>query len=138
MRSSKQAAVSDMDIVIESTKNFEKNLTQLDESDKTSVVQNINNCAQLFTTQKTNIYRKLKRLRLPYDLNGYESSLYVLKVSQKLRVILAVDEDPIFNQVIFTLYRVVTPDNLNKEYQSVAKSLYQELLAQKRELLQVP
>lgn len=127
-----------MDIVIESTKNFEKNLTQLDESDKTSVVQNINNCAQLFTTQKTNIYRKLKRLRLPYDLNGYESSLYVLKVSQKLRVILAVDEDPIFNQVIFTLYRVVTPDNLNKEYQSVAKSLYQELLAQKRELLQVP
>ena len=137
MRSSIQAAVSDMDIVIESTKSFEKNLAQLSESDKTAVVQNINNCAQLFTTQRTDVYRRLKRLRLPLDLNGYESSLYVLRVSQKLRVILAVDEDPIFDQVIFTLYRVVKRDNLDKEYQGRAESLYQELLHQKRKPVQV-
>jgi hypothetical protein len=137
MRSSIQAAVSDMDIVIESTKSFEKNLAQLSESDKTAVVQNINNCAQLFTTQRTDVYRRLKRLRLPLDLNGYESSLYVLRVSQKLRVILAVDEDPIFDQVIFTLYRVVKRDNLDKEYQGIAESLYQELLHQKRKPVQV-
>ena len=127
-----------MDIVIESTKHFEKNLAQLDEGDKTSVVQNINNCAQLFANQKTDAYRKLKRLRLPFDLNGYESSLYVLRVSQKLRVILAVDEDPIFDQVIFTLYRVVKPDNLDKAYKGVAESLYQETLHQKGKLVQVP
>lgn len=126
-----------MDIVIESTKSFEKNLAQLSESDKTAVVQNINNCAQLFTTQRTDVYRRLKRLRLPLDLNGYESSLYVLRVSQKLRVILAVDEDPIFDQVIFTLYRVVKRDNLDKEYQGIAESLYQELLHQKRKPVQV-
>ena len=137
MRSSIQAAVSDMDIVIESTKSFEKNLAQLSESDKTAVVQNINNCAQLFTTQRTDVYRRLKRLRLPLDLNGYESSLYVLRVSQKLRVILAVDEDPIFDQVIFTLYRLVKRDNLDKEYQGIAESLYQELLHQKRKPVQV-
>jgi hypothetical protein len=137
MRSSIQAAVSDMDIVIESTKSFEKNLAQLSESDKTAVVQNINNCAQLFTTQRTDVYRRLKRLRLPLDLNGYESSLYVLRVSQKLRVILAVDEDPIFDQVIFTLYRVVKRDNLDKEYQGIAESLYQELFHQKRKPVQV-
>ena len=137
MRSSIQAAVSDMDIVIEPTKSFEKNLAQLSESDKTAVVQNINNCAQLFTTQRTDVYRRLKRLRLPLDLNGYESSLYVLRVSQKLRVILAVDEDPIFDQVIFTIYRVVKRDNLDKEYQGIAESLYQELLHQKRKPVQV-
>ena len=137
MRSSIQAAVSDMDIVIESTKSFEKNLAQLSESDKTAVVQNINKCAQLFTTQRTDVYRRLKRLRLPLDLNGYESSLYVLRVSQKLTVILAVDEDPIFDQVIFTLYRLVKRDNLDKEYQGIAESLYQELLHQKRKPVQV-
>ena len=70
-------------------------------------------------------------------MNGYESSLYVLRVSQKLRVILAVDEDPIFDQVIFTLYRVVKRDNLDKEYQGIAESLYQELLHQKRKPVQV-
>jgi mRNA-degrading endonuclease RelE of RelBE toxin-antitoxin system len=117
-----------MDVLIESTRSFEKDLDRLSNDEKAITVEKINACASLFPTQKVDAYRKLRRLPLVSGLNGYESSLYTLKVAQKLRVILAVDEDPIFGQVIFTLFRVVTRDDLDKAYQGTAYSLYQEIL----------
>ena len=129
-------AVGNVDVLIESTRGFEKDITKLSEDEKAAAIQKINDCASLFPTQKADAYRKLRRLRTSSDLNGYESSLYTLKVSQKLRVILTVDEDPIFEQVIFTLFRAVKYDDLDKVYQSVADSLYQELLHYNRETAQ--
>ncbi|PSN11425.1 hypothetical protein C7293_24375 [filamentous cyanobacterium CCT1] len=116
-----------MDILIESTEKFEHDLDSLGHSEKLMVIEKINQCADLFPNQKSYVYRKLRRLPLFAGLNGYESSLYTLKISEKLRAILTVDEDPIFDQVIFTLFRVVGHDNLDKAYQSIAESLYQEI-----------
>ncbi|MFN6518269.1 MAG: hypothetical protein RMY29_027805 [Nostoc sp. CreGUA01] len=126
-----------MDVLIESTRSFEKDIASLSEDEKAAVVNKINDCASLFPTQKADVYRKLRRLPLLSDINGYESSLYTLKVSQKLRVILAVDEDPIFGQVIFTLFRVVKHDDLDKAYKGVADSLYQGLLHHNRETARI-
>lgn len=117
-----------MDVLIESTRSFEADLGRLSNDEKATTVKKINDCASLFPTQKVDVYRKLRRLPLSSGLNGYESSLYTLKVSQKLRVILAVDEDPIFGQVIFTLFRVVKHDDLDNAYQGIAESLYQDIL----------
>ena len=116
-----------MDVLIESTKGFEKDIAKLSEDEKAAAIAKINDCASLFPTQKANFYRKVRRLRLPLNLNGYESSLYTLTVSRTLRLILAVDEDPIFGQVIFTLFRAVKQDELERAYQNVAESLYQDL-----------
>jgi hypothetical protein len=122
-----------VDILIESTKGFEKDIAKLSEDERAAVIKKINDCASLFPTKKSDVYRKLRRLRLPSNLNGYESSLYTLRVSRTLRVIWTVDEDPIFGQVIFTLFRAVKHDDLDKAYQSVAESLYQDLLHQNLE-----
>jgi hypothetical protein len=121
-----------VDVLIESTKSFEQDLGSLSEDDKAATVKKINDCATLFPTQKADVYRQLRRLPLTSDLNGYESSLYILKVSPKLRAILTVDEDPIFEQVIFTLFRSVKLDELDRAYKSVAESLYRELVPHHR------
>lgn len=126
-----------MDILIESTKGFEKDLSRLSEDERAAAIKKINDCASLFPTHKTDVYRKLHRLPLPSPLNGYESSLYTLRLSQKLRAILAVDEDPIFRQVIFTLFRAVKHDDIDKAYKGIAESLYQELLQKNRETAQI-
>jgi hypothetical protein len=126
-----------VDVLIESTRGFEKDLTQLNEAEKMAVVEKINDCASLFPIQKSAVYRKLHRLPITSALNGYESSLYTLRISQKIRVILAVDEDPIFEQAIFTLFRVVRHQDLEKAYRNIAESLYQELLQQNREPAQI-
>lgn len=126
-----------MDILIESTRNFEQDLERLSNEEKAITVKKINDCASLFPTQKVDVYRKLRRLSLLSGLNGYESSLCTLKVSQKLRVILAVDEDPIFGQVIFTLFRVVEHDDIDAVYRGIAESLYQDILHHDREPAQI-
>jgi hypothetical protein len=127
-----------MDILIESTKHFEKDLSKLSEGDRKEAIKKINDCASLFLTQKAEVCRKLRRLPLSSStLNDYESSLYTLRVSRKLNVILTVDEDPIFRQVIFTLFRAVKHDELDKAYQGIAESLYQELLHKNRETAQI-
>lgn len=122
-----------MDILIESTREFEKDIAMLNEDEKAAVIQKINYCASIFLTHKANVYRKLRRLPLPSALNGYDSSLYTLRVHQKLSMVLAVDEDPIFGQVIFTLFRAVKQDDLDLAYKGVAESLYPDLLHRDRE-----
>ncbi|MEG4456694.1 hypothetical protein [Microcoleus sp. N9_A1] len=126
-----------MDVLIESTRGFEKDIAKLSEDEKAAAIKKINDCASLFPTQKADVYRKLHPLSLPTNLNGYESSLYTLKVSRTLTVIWAVDEDPIFGQVIFTLFRVVKDDELYKAYQGVAESLYQDMLHHNLETAQI-
>jgi mRNA-degrading endonuclease YafQ of YafQ-DinJ toxin-antitoxin module len=128
-------AVRNVDVLIESTKRFEKDISKLSEDEKAAAIQKINDCASLFPTQKADVYRKLHRL--PLNLNGYESSLYILRISRTLRVIWAVDEDPIFGQVIFTLFRVVKHDDLDRAYQGVAESLYQDILHHNLEAAQI-
>ncbi|GAB4188788.1 MAG: hypothetical protein Fur006_29450 [Coleofasciculaceae cyanobacterium] len=126
-----------MDVLIQSTRDFENDIAKLSEKEKVVTVEKINYCASIFPAQKADVYRKLRRLPLPSALNGYESSLYTLRVSQKIRVVLTVDEDPIFEQVIFTLFRVVKHDELDKAYKGVAESLYQNLLHPNREPAQI-
>ena len=124
-----------MDVVIESTKGFEQDLDRLQQDDREAAIAKINDCASLFPAQKAVAYRKLHRLQIPSLTNGYQSSLYTLKVSQKLSLILAVDEDPIFEQIIFTLFRATQFSELKEAYQNIAVSLYQDLHQSDRELV---
>jgi len=52
-------------------------------------------------------------------------------------VIWAVDEDPIFGQIIFTLFRAVKHDDLDRAYQGVAESLYQDMIHHNLEAAQI-
>lgn len=123
-----------MEILIESTKTFEKDLGQLSDDVRKLTIEKINACAALFPSQKTDGYRKLVEIRPVSGLNGYDSSLHTLEASRKLRVILSIDEDPIFDQVIFTLFRVVKHDELDGAFQGIAEVLYQDLLHHHQEV----
>lgn len=121
-----------VDVLIESTQNFENDLDSLSEDGKRFVIKKINDFANFFPTQtekteKIDTYPDLHRPLSNLNLNGYESSLYILKVSPAWRVILAVDEDPIFSQIVLTLFRLVELSQANQAYQATANSLYQEL-----------
>lgn len=125
----------DMDVLIESTKNFENDLSILSDAEREVVIAKINDLADLSSTHKSSVFRKLRRLDAPSLIGGYESSLYTLKVSPKWFVILSVDEDPIFNQIIFTLFRVVQLQDLSQVSQAIADSLCQEFVTRNREVL---
>jgi hypothetical protein len=114
-----------MDLVFEATKGFEKDLDQLDKSERNRIIEKINEKCQLLLSDRRAFRRGLiQPCRLKLAI-GFKSSLYALKVPADWRVILAVDDDPIFDQILVTLLRVVRDAELTKAYQETAQVLYQ-------------
>ena len=60
--------------------------------------------------------------------NGLRSSLFSLRVGRDIRLVLTVDDDPVFGQTLVTLFRVVPYDELERAYRSIAQRLYRDQL----------
>jgi len=123
-----------MEIMFESTKDFEKELTTFSKSERATIINHINRYAQLFLTDKPALFRRLHRLYKANLINDYESTLYSFRVSNSIRIILTVDEDPIFDQVIFTLFRVVRKPFALQAYDEIAESIYADFLAKEKQI----
>lgn len=127
-----------MDILIESTRQFEKDMSNLTNKERLYVVNQINDYVNSFSEHKKVLYQKLRRIPLNIpNLDKYDSSLYTMRIGKDLRIIITIDEDPIFEQIIFTLFRVVKFKDLRKAYLGIAESLYQDLKRENKELLSV-
>ena len=116
-----------MNLVFHSTETFEQNLHQFDTCLQEQIVQRVNKVAQAFIEDRRVFAQQARK---PYNFklsNGFDSSLYSIVVEPDLRVILTVDDDPLFDQTIVTLLRVVKRLDLTNAYTAVAESLYQNL-----------
>ena len=125
-----------MEIIIESTQRFENSLAQLNQESKQSVIEKINDCTQQFSKDKMRVNKNLEQLKFLPLPNNYQSSLYVLTLSSNLRVILTIDEDPIFSQTIFTLFDIVEPQYLEKSHKEIAADIYRDLTKVNQEIAQ--
>jgi hypothetical protein len=116
-----------MNLLFHSTEAFEQDLQQFDACLQERIAQRVNEVAQAFIEDRQVFAQQARK---PYTLhlsNAFDSSLYSVIVEPDLRVILTVDDDPLFDQVIVTLMRVVKRPDLYNAYTSAAKTLYQNL-----------
>ena len=64
----------------------------------------------------------------PLELEAIPASTGRIRVSRRvgrdIRLILAVDDDPIFGQILVTLFRVVRHNEVDRSYRSIAHLLY--------------
>jgi len=116
-----------MELLFESTKSFEKELSKFSGSTKNKIVEKLNcYCSLLESEDKSLFYKNAYQ---PIRFKGRsDSSLYALKIDRDIRIILTVDEDPIFEQIIITLLHVVRHSSLDKVFKGIAESLYQQRL----------
>ncbi|MCK5717490.1 MAG: hypothetical protein KAH77_08375 [Thiomargarita sp.] len=118
-----------MEICFESTQNFETELAIFSESERTIIVEHLNQYAQLFLTDKATILKKLYHLYpVKQIINDYESTLYSLEITDSIRIILTIDEDTIFDQVIFTLFRIVNKSLALQAYTEVNHLIYSDFM----------
>lgn len=122
-----------MNLVIESTKEFEKELEAFSKTAKSLIIEKMNQCFQLLSVDQASFYRNLNQVKQVKLINQYDSSLYSLRINPEIRLLFTLDEDPIFDQTIITLYRVVKASELSQAYDSVAEALYQDLSANQEE-----
>lgn len=118
-----------MELLFESTKSFEKELSKFQAKDKKSIIKKINMyCSLLGNEDKSEFYKNTSQPFKAMLKQNDSSTLYVLRVGHDIRVVLTVDDDPIFNQIIITLMRVIRHSDMDKAYKGVMESLYQEKL----------
>jgi hypothetical protein len=117
-----------MEIVIRRTALFEKDLKKFSSSEKAKVDQYIQRTAELFANDKEAFYRRVYRPAIPVLKRGFESSLYVIRAGTDIRVILAADDDPLFDQTIVTLLSVTRHDGIGRAFERVARLLYSDQL----------
>jgi hypothetical protein len=114
-----------MEIQFDITRLFDKDISQLPASDQNQIADSIDQYAATYDIERCedtpHVYQP-HPIALP---DGLESSLYVLKVAPQIRVILAIDNDPIFDRRLITLFRAVEQDELNQAFDSIAQTLYQ-------------
>jgi mRNA-degrading endonuclease RelE of RelBE toxin-antitoxin system len=123
-----------MDILIESTKEFEQDLEKFSNTEKFKIIKKLNRYVELLSENKKLIYQNSTQLREIRLNENYDSSIYSLRINEKIRIILTIDDDPIFERILITLFRVVKPEDAPKAYNSVAESLYQDFTVENQEV----
>lgn len=119
-----------MTLRFESTKKFENDLKRFPSKEKEKIVLKLNQYCQLLEDKSENFYKKAFQPAKLILSNDNESSLYALRIDQDIRIIMTVDDDPIFDQILITLLHLGKHSDLDKAYIGIAKSLYQnELLS---------
>lgn len=111
--------------LIEITNHFEKDVKTLTQNEQEDVKKKINFLIDSFRENgRVNQLYRLRKIQLPDNLT---SSLFVYRVNEQLRIILTFENDPLFDQTIFTLFRLVKSSELEISFTSIEKSLYQNL-----------
>ena|SRR2546423_13313187 len=118
-----------MELIFKATKQFEEGLRKrFNSTEREKITQRINKYCQLLLTDRAAFFRRVNQPTAIKLRDGLESSLYILRIDNKTRVILSVDDDPIFDQVIITLMAIYEHDGSSKVFDSIAKSLYRDQL----------
>ena len=61
-------------------------------------------------------------------LGNFDSTVYYLKISLRERAIISIDEDPIFEKTIVSIFDICTCDKLEVEIKGIMESLYQKMI----------
>ncbi|BBD60349.1 hypothetical protein NIES2109_31460 [Nostoc sp. HK-01] len=123
-----------MEILIESTKEFEQDLEKFNNREKFKIIKKLNRYVDLISKNRKLLENQAFKLKNIKFNTEYDSSLYALIIDKDLRIILTIDDDPIFDATVITLFRVVSTENASQAYSSVADYLYQDFSMKSQEI----
>ena len=119
-----------MEAVIESQDSFKQDIRTLPETEQNRVMSSITELPGAFQEDESAFYashlNQLENIRVGGE---YELSLYALEIENGMNVLLTFDEDPIFEKLHITLYKLVR-QNVTDAYLSVAEILTKDLEAE--------
>ena len=111
-------------MLFQSTLEFEQDLTALRESERAGIIEKINGECPNFVCEKASFLTLVYQPREIHLTDTCCSSLYVMPAGLDKVIILTLDEDPIFDQLIITLIRLVPAPASTEVYMEVAQTLY--------------
>ena len=113
-----------MELEFHITEPFDKDMNDL----PTETQDRIKTCINLVSGSLLNgktVFNENASIPYMFKLKyGLDSSLYLVKLDENKRMIAAVDEDPIFDKVSLTMFRLVNANEGEKTYKEVGEQLY--------------
>lgn len=124
-----------MNLEIIRTPKFEKALRNLGARDREHLEKRVEFVARAYKTdskicETTYFHRPF----LPTLPGGLTSSLYMVRVAQRLRLFLSVEDDPIFERTTITLHDAMTTSNYHRAFQNAASDLSDQYFRRVRKL----
>lgn len=116
-----------MELEFDITQSFNQDIARLPSSQRENIEKQINIVSQSLLNGKTAFKENSS---IPYIFNlkgGLDSSLFLIRVDADNRMIAAVDEDPIFDKISLTLFRLVNKDKAEIVYKEVGEEIYSKL-----------
>ena len=113
-----------MELEFDIAPSFDDDIKRLPKDNRNKVVDQINLVANSFMNGKKEFHDNAS---IPYLFTlkgGYHSSLYLVKADNCNRIVVAIDNDPIFEKTIFTLYRLVDKSIAEDTYKEVGENIY--------------
>lgn len=111
-------------ITEQTTPEFRNDLNRLNSEDRARVAIALHRSYDLLRNNRGGFFARARRPQAIQLKGGFSSSLYSLWVGRDIRLIAAVDEDPVFARTLVTLFRAVHHEELDRAYRSVASDLY--------------
>lgn len=115
-----------MQLEFDITQSFNEDLSHLSKNERNMIKDQINFVSSSLLNGKDAFFENASKPYLFNLKNGLESSLYVIKADSK-RIVAAVDEDPIFDKLSFTLFRIVDKESSEQAYKEIGETIYKEL-----------
>ena len=113
-----------MELEFRITESFDQDMKGLSTDNQNKIKDKINFFSGSLLNGKATF---MQNASMPYIFNlkgGLDSSLYLVRVDEDTRVIATVDDDPIFDKVSLTLFRLVNNKDAERVYKEVGEKLY--------------
>jgi H2-forming N5,N10-methylenetetrahydromethanopterin dehydrogenase-like enzyme len=126
----KDAQLEDSAVIIETTESFLRDLKNFPLAEQEQVNNKLQAIASLIEEETLDelvqLFNKVKGIKL----TNYSSSLYQLKVSSTIEILLFFEEDPLFERKIITLLHVFYRQDMEKAIADFVKSFYQNEISE--------
>jgi len=113
-----------MDLMFHDTEFFQEGWQLLDPTLRGRLATELNDCCQQLLYDSAGFHQSVENIQHPLP-GGLNASIYVLPVDA-WRMVFTMDEDPVFEQIMVTLLRVVQADHLEDALTSLAHVLYRD------------
>jgi mRNA-degrading endonuclease RelE of RelBE toxin-antitoxin system len=115
-----------MELEFDITQSFNQDIKRLSSAQRKNIEKQINFVSQSLLNGQTAFKENSS---IPYIFNlkgGLDSSLFLIKADQDHRIVAAVDEDPIYDKISLTLFRLVDKNKAESVYKEVGEELYKK------------
>jgi chromosome segregation and condensation protein ScpB len=126
----KDDRLEDSAVVIETTESFLEDLKNFPLAEQEKINNRLQAIASLIEEENLDeivqLFKKIQGIKL----TNYSSSLYQLKVSSTIEILLFFEEDPLFERKIITLLHVFYRQDMEKAIADFVKSFYQNEISE--------